>query len=208
MTKSFLPARIYVLSLILIVILLYIGLFKAAICVFLFIALMHLLFRKSDVFPYISNDDVVTAPVNGYVVSVRSSIGHDFFGDDLHEITIFIPFWKVFGIYFPTNAEVYDFIKDEKASKAYKLMVKLRPTHGKSIGVQLSKNWFMPVPRIWVLHGDRGQMGAGWGYLPFGGTVKVYLDNNYKVLISNGKQVVATKTQIAQVPTPTGGANE
>jgi hypothetical protein len=44
------------------------------------------------------------------------------------------------------------------------------------------------------LPGDRGKVRANWGFFPFGGTVLVYLSENYEILVKEGDSLEAGKS--------------
>ncbi len=71
-----------------------------------------------------------------------------------------------YGIYFPRALEVYDIVKNEN-----EVFINLKTDDDESMVIHFKKNIFGFLPKLWIYPGDRGKLGAGMGYFPFGGNL-------------------------------------
>lgn len=155
--------------------------------------LLYFFFRKSHkdfLEAHIVSQGVVLSPVNGIVRSIRSKVDHPSFGQDCLEISIAVPWWKEWSVRMPVTAEVVDY---QQAEQALTLMA----PNGQRVGVQFMKSLFGLTARLAVLPGDRGMRVANLGNFPFGGSVLVYLLDNYEIMVNVNDQVVAGETPLA-----------
>lgn len=159
-----------------------------------------------------TKSDVLFSPVNGQIKSVRSLVDHEYFGEGLIEVQILIPWWKEWGLYLPANLEVVDRIfRPEKALFRYRLFaredklasqlqghyISLARSGGDHLGIHFAKCFLGSSAQINLQAGDKGRLGARFGYFPWGGTALLYLPGNYEILAKTGEQVVAGETPVA-----------
>ncbi len=190
--------------------------FLLGLILFSYIALLYL-FRRHQIRFFngqTSNKEIVYSPVSGYIISVKKKIDHAFFGKNLSEIRIAIPWWQEFGVRLPLASEVID-LKMNQGKSLYRfsqygllsqevqivpsLMVLLNNSQGNSLGIQMIKCPFGMWPRIRVTPGDRGKNQSDIGYFPFGGTVLLYLPSNYEILVSDDAKASTGLTALAKL---------
>ena len=146
-----------------------------------------------------SNAKVIVSPVNGRVYKITKNINHDFFGNNMTCVLIQVPFWKEFGLFFPSKSEIHDVQGSSKSSPDH--FVKFRLNSGLDIGLAVGQNILRLAPQIMVLPGDRGKQKVNFGFLPMGGEVKVYIPASLEVLINEKDEVVAGQGILAGIPT-------
>ncbi len=144
------------------------------------------------------SQDIVFSPVNGRVVKVTKNSNHDLFGENFTAVTIQVPFWKELGLFFPATSEVEQV--RSSCEKCPDHLVLFKMTSGVEIGLAVGQNILRLLPRIIVLPGDRGKQKMNFGYLPFGGQVKVYIPSSLEVLINEKDEVVAGQGVLAGIP--------
>lgn len=144
------------------------------------------------------SEDIVFSPVNGRVVKVSKNTKHDFFGENFTSVTIQVPFWKELGLFFPATSEVEQVRSSCDKCPDHLIMFKM--TNGLEIGLAVGQNILRLLPRIVVLPGDRGKQKMNFGYLPFGGQVRVYIPSSLEVLINEKDEVVAGQGVLAGIP--------
>ncbi len=158
---------------------------------------------------------MIYSPVNGRVISIKKGVDHAFFGKNLSEFRILIPWWKEFGLYLPSKSEVIDlvvergksfyrFCKTELPSQevqmAPSLAILLRGVEGDFLGMQLIKCPLGLWPEVSVIPGDRGKCQVSVGHFPLGGTVLLYLPSKYEILVDSDQEAMAGLTIIAGLP--------
>ena len=181
-------------------------------------ATFGLIFRK--VYPSFSEDPAIKrgilfSPVSGKVLSIKKNVNHLFFGDDLTQVQISIPWWKEYGVFLPFTSEVRDLIVESgkswfRLSKAIfpdqltqlvpGLCVQLRGVSGDDVGLQFVKCPTGAWPEVNVLPGDRGKQQVNMGFFPFGGTLLLYIPSKYEILIKDSEDVVGGETLVAGLP--------
>jgi phosphatidylserine decarboxylase len=165
------------------------------------IAIFALVFRQSKKDlredSHISGD-VVFSPVNGRVVKVEKDIDHEFFGDKNTVVRLKVPFWKELGLFFPATSEIEDV--QASCEKCKDHLVKFKLPSGLEIGLAVGENILKILPKIVVIPGDRGKQKMNFGYLPFGGEIKVYIPATLEVLINEKDEVVAGQGILAGIP--------
>ena len=190
--------------------------FLLGLIIFSYVSLLYF-FRRHDIRfsgGQTSNEKAVYSPVNGHIISVKKKVDHAFFGKDLSEIRIVIPWWQEFGVRLPLFSEVID-LKINQGKSLYRfskygqllqevqivpsLMILLKNSQGNSLGMQLIKCPLGMWPKTRVFPGDRGKNGSHIGYFPFGGTVLLYLPSNYEILISSGTRANSGLTVLAEL---------
>lgn len=176
------------------------GLIGFAFCTLVF-AILILIFRSSrkDLREDSSiSDDIILSPVNGRVVKITKSVAHDFFGEDYTCVVVSVPFWKELGLFFPATSEIEDV--QASCEKCLDHLVKFKLSSGLEIGLGVGQNMLRILPKIVVLPGDRGKQKMNFGYLPFGGEIKVYIPSSLEVLINEKDEVVAGQGVLAGIP--------
>jgi len=183
----------------------------------LFYIITLVIFRRKHS-PYKDNvvnrsEDMVYAPANARIVSVKKSVDHVIFGKNLIEIQMGIPWWSEAGLYLPVKSEVKDFqFKDGKSVFRFNskpladqsnislsgISLSLETTKNQFIGIQLIKCVLGQWPELIVMPGDKGKERANIGFFPFGGTVVLFLPDNYDILTKENNEVIAGETVIAK----------
>ncbi|OUR98952.1 hypothetical protein A9Q84_05940 [Halobacteriovorax marinus] len=145
-----------------------------------------------------SSAGVIFSPVNGRVVKIVKNTEHSFFGKSYTSILIQVPFWKGLGLFFPVTSEIQDVKTSFESCPDH--LVKFKLASGLEVGFSVGLNILRLVPQIVVLPGDRGKQKMNFGYLPFGGSVKVYIPSSLEVLINENDEVVAGQGILAGIP--------
>lgn len=156
---------------------------------------------------------VIYAPANGVVVHVEENVNHSFFGEGLTEIQIRIPWWKEMGVFLPISAEVKDlrifkgksFFRfgcyAQKAGIAnYSGLGMILDTKVTHVGLSLVRCPLGLWPEVSVMPGDRGSRRVNFGFLPFGGTLLLYLPKKYEILVKKNDATQAKETILAVLP--------
>ncbi|WP_127717690.1 hypothetical protein [Halobacteriovorax sp. HLS] len=144
------------------------------------------------------SEDIVFSPVNGKVNKVLKNTSHEFFGENFTSVEIQVPFWKELGLFFPATSEVEQV--RSSCEKCPDHLIVFKMTNGLEIGLAVGQNILRLLPRIVVLPGDRGKQKMNFGYLPFGGQVRVYIPSSLEVLINEKDEVVAGQGVLAGIP--------
>ena len=138
----------------------------------------------------------MTSPASGKLVEIKKSVSHSFFGENFTEYKIVIPWWRDYGVYFPGPCEVIDvFLDRQEIIKHYFL---LQSVDNEPIGMQFEAQTLRFGLQTGLFPGDRGQKKANMGYIPFGGTLFLYLPSKYETLIESGKKLIAGQTILAK----------
>lgn len=186
--------------------------FSLGIVVFAFI---FFLFRKKK----FTHKDVIKrtgsvylSPVNGTIENIQRDIKVN----DLvfAELTIVIGLVNEWGFYLPMSCQ-FDNVEHIDGSRLLRfgIMPKSATDWDKKRRVRLelcSKDnilSFIEVypckfgfrPRIWPLFGDRGATGACFGYMPFGGTMKILLPQPHKLFVKEGDLLLTSDTVVANL---------
>jgi hypothetical protein len=216
MLKSYLPAKFNTLAAILFVFFWLFGFYKILTIMILIYIILYVVLRKSrndfrD--DPISTRGVIFSPANGKVVHIEHNVSHGFYGDQLIEIQIMIPWWKEMGIFLPLSCEIKNLLvlKGQSFFRYLKAVEVLGSKEGKGVGLALDNRgesigltffkcklglW----PELMVMPGDRGGRRVNIGYFPFGGTVMLYLPKKYEILVKTNDEVNAGETIFAVVP--------
>ncbi|MDD4973365.1 MAG: hypothetical protein PHY93_03395 [Bacteriovorax sp.] len=216
MLKSYLPAKFNTFAAILFVLFWLLGFYKILSILIVAYIVLYVVLRKSrndfrD--DPISTRGVIFSPANGKVVHIEHNVSHGFYGDQLIEIQIMIPWWKEMGIFLPLSCEIKNllvlkgqsFFRYLKAvevlgSKEGKGVSLALDNRGESIGLTFFKCKLGLWPELMVMPGDRGGRRVNIGYFPFGGTVMLYLPKKYEILVKTNDEVNAGETIFAVVP--------
>lgn len=159
-----------------------------------------------------TNSNVLFAPVNGEIKAIRSKVDHPLFGENLVEVQIVVPWWREWGLFLPANLQVIDRVyKTEKPIFRYGSFFKEGETafgqqghfisFGRSGGDEIGLNFVRCLlggsAQINLQPGDKGKLGARFGFFPWGGTALLYLPGNYEILLNTGEQIVAGESPLA-----------
>ena len=216
MLKSYLPAKFNTLALIIFVFCWLFAFYKILVFLMFSYIFLYVVLRKSrnnfrD--DPISTRGVVFSPANGKVVHIEHNVSHGFYGDQLIEIQIMIPWWKEMGVFLPLSCEIKNLLilKGQSFFRHLKAVEVLGSKEGKGVGLALDNRgenigltffkcklglW----PELMVMPGDRGGRRVNIGYFPFGGTVMLYLPKKYEILVKTNDEVNAGETIFAVVP--------
>jgi phosphatidylserine decarboxylase len=156
------------------------------------------LFRKNKVNfkNTLSNStDILLSPVGGKVTAIN---------DDRTIIEIKVPITGPYGLYMPFSAQVGMFEKfkeeDNKFTKNIKrYSVVLRSKLGATAALELISSSIATEVHVWVKTGDKARSRANFGYMPFGGKIKINLPTDSNILISVGDNIIAGSTILAGI---------
>ena len=143
-------------------------------------------------------DDIILSPVNGRVIQITKNIDHIFLGENYTCVVLSVPFWKELGLFFPATSEVDDVQTTTQNSPDN--LIRLRLPSGLIIGLGVGQNMLKILPKMVVLPGDKGKQKTNFGYLPFGGEVRVYIPSSLEVLTNLKDEVVAGQGVLAGIP--------
>lgn len=192
----------------------WIGLYLFSLLILAFIVGVGYLFRKRNAPMQTKRTDygVLKSPISGKVISVRSGIDHAEFGSNLSEIKLILHHGSEIGVYLPCAAtfekvaklndkEILRFQKsitlDQSASSYGGTIVSLLDEKNSKFGLQFIKCFMGMEPRFNVLAADKGVAGARFGSFPLGGTVLVYLGEEFNVIVKENDRIFAGSTPIA-----------
>jgi hypothetical protein len=215
MPKTYLGKSHHLLIILILWILFSLGLLWYGLGLLLLYAIVLVLFRKKktvykETAP-MNAEKVIYSPINGSVVSISKNVDHPHFGENLNEIRILIPWWSEYGIYMPVSGEIDNLIKNSGPSHFRysrklpsqtkdKLLdghsLSFKGISGEEVGVQMVRCGLGLAPELWVLPGDRGKKQANIGKYPLGGTVLLYLPENYEIICHVGDGLKASDSVI------------
>lgn len=216
MLKSYLPAKFNTLAAFLLLFFWIFGLYKALLILVIGYVILYVILRKNrndfrD--DPISTRGVIFSPANGKVIHIEHNVSHGFYGDQLIEIQIMVPWWKEMGIFLPLSCEIKNLLvlKGQSFFRHKKAVEVLGAKEGKGVGLALDNRGeslgltFLKCklglwPEVIVMPGDRGGRRVNIGYFPFGGTVMLYLPKKYEILVKTNDEVTAGETIFAVVP--------
>ena len=149
------------------------------------------------------------SPCHGVVHSVHTFDHHPLLNGPVIAIQVKQKVWGEMGLRMPSDGEI-----KEMRQKSYRLISRLfyfeidrcrdsginlviQDPLKKSFALQIEKYTFGLRPKVWVHAGDKGKRGACFGFLPFGGTILIYLPVEYQILVKPGDEVTAAETPIA-----------
>ncbi len=183
----------------------------------LFYAATLWIFRRKPS-PYRENivnraQDLIYAPANARVLSVRKNVDHVIFGKNLNEVQLSIPWWSEAGLYLPIKSEIKDFqskegksyfrfardpLPDQSSVSVAGVCLSLETNKMQYVGLQFVKCILGQWPEIVVMPGDRGKERVNIGFFPFGGTVLLFLPKEFEVLVNKDNEVIAGETVVAK----------
>lgn len=216
MLKSYLPAKFNTLTGILFFLFALFGHFKILLALIAVYLVLYVTLRKTrndfrD--EPISTRGVIFAPANGKIVHIEHNVSHGYYGDQLIEIQLMIPWWREMGIFLPLSCEIrnllllkgqsfFRYLKaiDVLGSKDGKGVSLALDNRGETIGLTFCKCKLGLWPELLVMPGDRGGRRVNIGFFPFGGTVMLYLPEKYEILVKSNDEVNAGETILAVIP--------
>lgn len=216
MLKSYLPPKFNTIAVVLFVVCVLFSLHKLlTFFILTYLSLYFILRKNRNDFrdDPVSTRGVIFSPANGKVLHIEHNVSHGFYGDNLIEIQIMIPWWKEMGIFLPLSCEIKNLLvlKGKSFFRTHKAVEVLGSMDGKGVGLSLDNRgetvglalykcklglW----PELMIMPGDRGGRRVNVGYLPFGGTVMLYLTKKYEILVKTNDEVNAGETILAVVP--------
>ena len=155
---------------------------------------------------------VLKSPISGKVISIRSGVEHAEFGRNLNELKLILSHGSEIGLYLPcaatfekivklNNKEILRFQKSislDQSSKPYGgTIIKLVDEKDARLGFQFVKCFMGMEPKLSVLAADKGVAGARFGVFPLGGTVLVYLGEEFNIIVKENDRIFAGTTPIA-----------
>lgn len=156
---------------------------------------------------------VVFSPCNATVINIAERVNHPFFGEEMIELQLRIPWWKEMGLFLPISTEIKDlrifrgksfFRLGNYAEKAgianYSGLGIIFDNKEHLLGLSLLRCPLGLWPEVTVMPGDRGSRRVNFGFLPFGGTVLLYLPKKYEILIKKNDTAQAKETILAVLP--------
>ena len=173
---------------------------------------MIILFRKSNSSHKSDpafKQGIVYAPVNGKIAQTFKLKEKN-----QNVVKIIIHPWSETGIYLPVTSEVQDFLltgqkplfryKKKKADEIYngdldKLSLTLRDINSNLIKLEFIRCILGALPKIIAVPGDRGKHQANIGHFPFGGTLLLYLPENYEIMVKEKDRIIAGETLLAGI---------
>lgn len=203
MKNSFLGRDFFRKSVFVIIVLLFISP-KLSLIVFILLAGIFYLFRSPS---YVKmdrgqlNQNMIFSPVSGVYLGEKEIKGK-------RQILIRIPFFSVYSILMPFGGEVvnYEAYGKEKKYKSglrlsgHKIQVVLRAKKTSNmIKLKFKSATKFRAARLWCRSGDRSNIGATLGYLPFGGKIVIELPMKAKVLVKENEYIHACDSIIASV---------
>jgi phosphatidylserine decarboxylase len=168
--------------------------------------------RKQDYKDRLSDEDsILLSPVNGLIYAVESDSDLEGHEGKFTLLRVSVAHLDEWGVYMPFRGEI-DGLARNKGKSIFRYenkLSKFKENDLESVKIQInSKKLNYCVlnilkcaiglkPRIWVEPGDRGSSGSCIGYMPFGGTVLVYLPSNFEVIVKANDQLLAGETVLA-----------
>ncbi len=154
------------------------------------ISLCFIAFKKNKVLlnDSLSNStDIYVAPVTGKVVSIDFKSEKVIYEIEMNSFTNF-------GLYLPCSAKVECIEKNGK-----NILIEFINKLNKTTRIIIKDSKFFTRPHIWPKVGDKGRVSANFGFVPFGGIVKVELDKDINQLVTVGDRVFAGSSPLAGI---------
>lgn len=166
--------------------------------------------------PSITTRGLVFSPVSGKL-RFNFEKETDVFGEKqkVRVLGVTLPWWREAGIYLPMTGEIETFSRS--AGKGWFRFLKLKSlqklqdefsgcktsiqgVEGQKVALDFVKCPLGMSPKVWSMPGDRGRRKAPMGFFPFGGTVLIYLPENYKILPNIGETLNSGESVLAADP--------
>jgi len=177
---------------------------------FTFVFVFVFMFRKKYKLSGASSG--IMSPASGKIISIKKDVNCNQLGNNLTEIRVSVSWFSEFGLRMPADTKVDNIISQNGLSllRFSKLKERLNLQdlqhsyiilkgldNEMKVGIKVIKCPLGGSSVLQILSGDKGKKGAIFGYLPFGGTLFIYLNNNSRVTCSIGEKVCATKSVLA-----------
>jgi phosphatidylserine decarboxylase len=182
---------------------------------FAYTLLLFLLRKRGSHASEIQNTEMSQffSPVNGKVFSIEKNIELDNFEGHFHKLRFLINPINEWGIYLPFRGEIEEVRKNRGKSigrfenkslsfnnndlDSVKILLKSANNHICIFNIVKCVVGF--YPRVWIESGDRGKTSSCVGFVPFGGTVEVYLSNEFRLDLEVGDKVRAGSSILARI---------
>ena len=184
------------------------------------ISLLIFIFRRN---PYIGGadpemrDGVFYSLCAGEVKRVERSVSHPFFGNGQTEIVIEKNGFSEFGLRLPTSCQVHDlkfespqgvfggfwgslFTPVAKSQRLGGLFIKFKNDLGLTYGVHIPPGVFAGLAKLFVSIGDRGRLGALFGWHAFASRVLFYFPDDFTILVKPGQNLKSVESPVAGCP--------
>lgn len=187
-----------------------------AIIILLFYAAFIFLFRKKtekyNQDPQISKKGLFYSPIDGRIINVFKNVEVENMDGPCHCVRITNYWGQNSGLFLPMSSEVHERWDVEKPTFLPRFgffkINGLDDISGKMIKFQnkLSEYFalkFVQCPlglgaEIWALPGDRGIRQANLGLFKLGGTVLLFIPQNYEIIVKQGEWIKSAETIIAK----------
>jgi len=158
----------------------------------------------------------VIAPVNGQILKIFNDIKMKGFEKKFNCVQIAVPWWEEYGIFLPVSSEVTK-VQYDNSGKAHPRWKKfnIEDLENRSQIPKLSIEFSGPQNNPYILEfihcplggstktiltpGDIGKGGANFGHQTLGGSVLLYLPQNYKIVAKAGESVNPNRGIIATI---------
>jgi hypothetical protein len=190
---------------------------------FIWLLLMALLFYIFRRIPYIGDSDsqmrdgVFYSPCSGEVKRVERSVTHPIFGSGLTEIVVEKNGLSEFGLRLPANCQVHEMRFKNANNRLLGLWGSLFTSAQKShtlggnflrftndlnleYGIHLPNGFFGTLAKLWVSTGDRGRLGALFGWQAFASRVVLYFPDDFTILVKPGQNLKSVVSPLAGCP--------
>lgn len=179
---------------------------------FFSIAIVLVIFRRKKLVykdQFRNENSTYLAPVNGFVFDIIPDV--EYMDKKFNVIRFNMPHFYEWGVYLPQDGEVEE-VSKLSGKQVLRYITNLPNLLEEKFNhvniVTKSRNDNLCIlkvvrcvigwkPKIWLVPGDRGRGGACCGFLPFGGTVLMYVPANFDIVINKHDKVVAGETLIA-----------
>jgi hypothetical protein len=191
--STYLSKRIVITVFILLSILWYADIFLVP--TFFCTIFIFFIFRKKKR-KFLEENSEMFSFLDGKVLNSSVVIEDSFFGKNLQKLELSHSFFSDFGIWSTFDGEIVEkeIYYYSRFSKRIKIKVLTRTKA--LIGLEfLSLRWNIS-PQMILERGDIIKNGANLGFIPFGGTVLLYLPKDIEIIAKKGDQVVTGKTEL------------
>ncbi len=206
MNKSFISNSYFYGILFIVIFSFLLGFFQFSFVIAFLSGILFWLFRKKVNFYTFNTRDKLNifSPVCGEIKKIIKN-------ESENVLIISVGFFDNYGVYLPNTSRVDNFeVKGGDQFFRYKIpndllefekyrhiSIALRGKNGAVLKMEFYKNFLGKKLKSWLLPGDRGKQKANMGFLPFGGTVLLYLPKNCEILTNIGEKVIGGETLLA-----------
>ena len=151
--------------------------------------------------------DILTSPVHGQVYSIeREPVELE--GEQFTLVRIVLPLFFESGLYSPASSEIvnrsvhkggrfFRYAQSLKTEGISCMNLKFFTNTSKTFHMSVLKDWLGGIPYFWTTIGDRASCGGCLGFLPFGGTVLLYVPIESEIFVKEEDMLIAGQTSIA-----------